>query len=871
METLTWRRENELSKDKLYDYFCLSRAIGLFARFREREKLITSEFGSSLTSSTTTSSSSSSNVISLTPTATSDSIVNSSSIDSTHVNIGNNGNNVNNNSNCASIASGSSMAKNGSLAISSEDGRKGSSLRSKQNNLQTPTKHQANEVDGEDRKIKSNTNIDTNANTNTNKKQQQQQQPPSVVTLDDELHSMTKFVSTHHPNGGIIGDQSCTFKSLDAKSEKWSLTEARLFAHALEMYGKNFCSIKKAMPWKPAKSIIEQYYKKVTINTDTGSGGGSSSSGSSSNNNTGSGGTGDHSGPSTNSSASSNFNNGQRGSGKDDGNTDDSHNVPQSPSSSTTAAILATSPNSGFDSMMIDKSDLETTYSVGEYATGHNVKSFSGNLLDAKGSNSILKSPLAIANVDDILGPEIKPVKAKPIFSAKGFDLTTNGHNGGLINSISATATTTTTNPGDRGYLQFFQNGQLVLKLKGVHEGNWVQSEDSPSLPRHDKSKKSHHYNGKKHALQVTSNDGHSSRASVVSEDMSADDGIDSTDDDSHGSSSIESRSLPSPSLGSSSLAVVANVTNSPCPPPLTRPIVPTAGGKISSIGRTNNCQPVDASGNIHNINTSSINSNNNINNKNTASNGINGGSSRRFESGFKRDSSSLTSEYECTCGESENCQCGNNITGTSNGNCKSKKLKSCNGNTSNRNVSNGSVNTLSDTSSNTPNLSGTSFNRASDSSKISGNTSNSLHRHSNNLEVTSKSNYNGNRSHFSSSSSSSTTSSIKSSQGSLAPPPLAHSSSASAVVDLSSKNGSCVQPSSQKSPSSGNKKLFNDGHDNCAVDLSVKASASTTKVLSTNSNSGYTPNSLQYPKSSSVLKSETGKVTRNQILTSHI
>lgn len=642
---------------------------------------------------------------------------------------------------------------------------------------------------------------------------------------------MTKFVSSHHPNGHS-SDQTCTLKSADAKSDKWSLTEARIFAHALEMYGKNFCFIKKAIPWMPAKSIIEQYYKKVTNNSDSGTGGGSSGSSSGTSGGT-TGGSSDFGGSSSQfpNSSSSTFNNCQRGgSGRvDDGAKDDSHNTSTTSAPKGSTSSLLSSLGS-LDQLSEKMSDFQTLQvacltSGGEYNASHNMKSLS--CIDSKMGIPMMKSPLAYGgHVEEILGPEIKPVKAKPIFAPKVPEMTSNGHNG----VISSPA---------RGYLQFFQNGQLVLKLKGMNQGQWVQSEDSPCVPRHAKSKKCHKLNGKRQVAQITSHDGASSRASVLSEDLSADE---SSDDDSHGSSSIESRSLPSPSFGSCSVNASTNVNSSSCPPPMSRL---TGSVKGASLARQ------DVSGNhLHHVSD-------HVNGSNGASVNVSA-----FKS--KRDSSNLKNE-ECTCNDSDNCTCANNSTGTTNGNCnKNKKFKSCNGSASNRNTMNGLSSSASDTS----------LTATNDAGKVTRTTCNSPNRYGvKSSEVSAnKNNHNGSSGRGNSHASASTNNASKCNATSALPPPLAHSSSA--AVDLTSKNGSsCNAQQTPKTPTSGHKKSSGDSASTTAptaaaaasgdfaVDLSVKANTNT-KGLNSNSSG-----SSQYSRSSSLVnKSEAGKVTKKQI-----
>lgn len=78
-------------------------------------------------------------------------------------------------------------------------------------------------------------------------------------TLDQQLIDIYNFVSSHHPP---TKDEGCSSSSSTTSSHKdeWTIKEARIFASALEVYGKNFGAIKKAIPWKPVKSLMEHYY-----------------------------------------------------------------------------------------------------------------------------------------------------------------------------------------------------------------------------------------------------------------------------------------------------------------------------------------------------------------------------------------------------------------------------------------------------------------------------------------------------------------------------------------------------------------------------------------------------------------------------------
>ena len=78
-------------------------------------------------------------------------------------------------------------------------------------------------------------------------------------TLDQQLIDIYNFVSSHHPSTKNDGCSS-TSSATSGHKDEWTVKEARLFATALEVYGKNFGAIKKALPWKPAKSLMEHYY-----------------------------------------------------------------------------------------------------------------------------------------------------------------------------------------------------------------------------------------------------------------------------------------------------------------------------------------------------------------------------------------------------------------------------------------------------------------------------------------------------------------------------------------------------------------------------------------------------------------------------------
>lgn len=86
-------------------------------------------------------------------------------------------------------------------------------------------------------------------------------------TLDQHLIDIYQFVSSHHPP---TKDEGCSSSSSVTSSHKdeWTIKEARLFGSALEVYGKNFGAIKKALPWKPVKSLMEHYYSSEDGTSD---------------------------------------------------------------------------------------------------------------------------------------------------------------------------------------------------------------------------------------------------------------------------------------------------------------------------------------------------------------------------------------------------------------------------------------------------------------------------------------------------------------------------------------------------------------------------------------------------------------------------
>ena len=285
--------------------------------------------------------------------------------------------------------------------------------------------------------------------------------------LTAELVNLTSFVTSHHPANS---DSGCHCKDGDVKNEKWSVNEARLFAHALENYGKNFGAIKKAMPWKPAKSLIDHYYKKSNEGAD-----------------------GD----------------------QEDGGGSDGQDL--SPSETDASAIFS-------------KAEFPTSLQVACFTSSERFDGQSINWKKLKGSGQRRNGTSSHNNSNsnssgtDVLGAEIKPVKAKPIFPTETAESAANG------NSLL-------------GSLKFFMDGQLVLKLNANQQESdkkchWVESQDTPKIIKSVKNRK---YKSSKSATGNGAEGGETS-SSKASEDTGDEE---SSDDESADS---ESRSLPSPS-----------------------------------------------------------------------------------------------------------------------------------------------------------------------------------------------------------------------------------------------------------------------------------------------------------------------------------
>ena len=357
-------------------------------------------------------------------------------------------------------------------------------------------------------------------------------------TVDGELIAMSNFVQGYHPNQH---DDACTGNDSEAKTDKWSLNEARLFSHALETYGKNFGAIKKALTWKPAKNIIEHYYKK------SGGGDGSGSSGHDD-------GSGDENMDSINSPGEDDGGSGNNNNNNNGNNTSNSINPKGNYSQTLQVACFTSTQTTG--PIISDHKDLSSSSTPFASIKLHDSLKMSGLLPSDNHFNGLNTKQASIDHLEEhflsssdsnITGAEVKALKAKPIFKSEESDQVTNGSNSVL------------------GSLKFFMDGQLVLKLNakqqemeskaGSSSGKcqWVESHDTPKVKKGMRNKRyTKHKPNDTMSLDSTGktltneSSGSSGRASVVSEDTGEEE--ESSDDDvSLGSS--ESRSLPSPSL----------------------------------------------------------------------------------------------------------------------------------------------------------------------------------------------------------------------------------------------------------------------------------------------------------------------------------
>ena len=362
-----------------------------------------------------------------------------------------------------------------------------------------------------------------------------------AVTVESELMDMTRFVHGHHPANK---DSSCSSDDSEGKTDKWSLKEARLYSHALENYGKNFGAIKKALTWKPAKKIIEHYYKSGG-NNNGGSGGGSGNNGSG-------GSSGD---------ASDDENLDSINSPGGDGDANSTSNTNKSNNTTSTTTTPGINPKGITQTIQVAcfAGTTDTSLINGYLSSSFDFNSDINNKLNGVVKktvpqvNGFDQDPYALLG-NSIDGAEVKAVRAKPIYKTEE---TTCGEKNGDNNSVL-------------GSLKFFMDGQLVLKLNAKQEEKnkdsespslasnskcqWIESQDSPKLKK-TKSKRYLKHKRSDVSLDSTGrsviNDGSSGssgRASVISEDTGEEE--ESSDEDDVGSlGSSESRSLPSPSL----------------------------------------------------------------------------------------------------------------------------------------------------------------------------------------------------------------------------------------------------------------------------------------------------------------------------------
>lgn len=340
------------------------------------------------------------------------------------------------------------------------------------------------------------------------KSRKEQEERKAMLTA--ELVNLTAFVTSHHPDDS---DSGCHCKDNDPRNEKWCVNEARLFAHALEHYGKNFGAIKKAMPWKPAKSLIDHYYKTADgpsdADLDTGSDGPDLS-------------------PNNNEADA----------------TSPLFSKTEFPTSQLQVATCFTT-NERFEGQSINWKKLKGNgQQVPHQKNGSSGGNASSDDTVTRSQNSVSSNSLT-NGANQVVGAEIKPVKAKPIFPSEESESVANG------NSLL-------------GSLKFFMDGQLVLKLNANQQESdkkchWVESQDTPRNVRSVRNKK---YKTSKSGNNGTmSTDAASVSGETCSSKASEDTGDEESSDDE--SLDSESRSLPSPAAVSDAKSLPAAATAS--------------------------------------------------------------------------------------------------------------------------------------------------------------------------------------------------------------------------------------------------------------------------------------------------------------------
>lgn len=387
-----------------------------------------------------------------------------------------------------------------------------------------------------------------------------------LATVEAELISLAKYVQDYHPPTQQDG---CSNKESDAKTEKWSLKEARLFSHALETYGKNFGAIKKALTWKPAKKIIEHYYKKGNNNGGNSGGNGGSSSGQGDDDDYGSE---DENLDSMNSPGENNASTTADGGSNTSGTSNSltaslksnnninpkgsyssqqklqvacftSTQMTNEPFASLTQNGLFTSSTSPLNHLL----NFTENPINGHLSTLKNNHTFLNGKPEENHFSNMASPPLLVDNA--VTGAEVKAMKAKPIYKIEETELPSIGSNSVV------------------GSLKFFMDGQFVLKLNAKQKESdetkssstgkclWVESQDTPKFKKGQRNKRftKHKHSSDAGSLDSTGksltneSSGSSGRASVVSEDTGEEE--ESSDDDVASLGSSESRSLPSPSL----------------------------------------------------------------------------------------------------------------------------------------------------------------------------------------------------------------------------------------------------------------------------------------------------------------------------------
>lgn len=316
-----------------------------------------------------------------------------------------------------------------------------------------------------------------------------------------------QLAEAKNDENNLSDNQAGDANSQSAAFDDWTREEVELFSKAIEVCGKNFGSIKKDfLPSKSVKSIVEYYYigyrdssdgsrkkssveandgcsspdKCVANNNGSGNGGGGSSNNGSKNKGDGTNNIATSTtttaptphaptpntktGASTSRNSSSNNNTNSK---SDSNNLDKKTNTGMIASNDNTNKQFINESKDLFKSHILKQENFEIDPATNSIMTGSNNIDKRMSVYNFDDDNNKDEPVIEMSMDNSRPGPEVRPLKAKPV-----------------LPSISADPDA----DSDGGSLKFFMDGKMVLKLnacqdqqQGMDKCQWVQSNDKPN------------------------------------------------------------------------------------------------------------------------------------------------------------------------------------------------------------------------------------------------------------------------------------------------------------------------------------------------------------------------------------------------------